>query len=388
MEIKTFDTILTELCDFFDELISPKKISRSNTNIIYLILKAMSKGFEIINNVCVVLRNKFDPANCEEEDLLSVASLVGTERLSGSASGLLITVTNDGDETVTLPSGTYSYAFDDDTTFVFEVIDDTDIAPGESEDYIAMSEEVGSFAVTEQSSITVTSSNATTPSGLSFSCEDNEDLLGESEESVLEFRQRIISDTDRQDVLNELEVALKNLPYLYDAKVVLNRSLEPVTVGDHTIPSYYMAIFYSGSPRSDIAELVASYGIYPTVSTADSVNLKYMSDVFTDCYYDVNIIPFSNNEFDLAVTIRVDTTYITSENAQSEIREFLNKKLRAHKHKDFVKEEDIYSELSELTIAGVTILNVDIMQNGSQVPYIEIPKSEIPYLSSVTFTEA
>ena len=31
MELKTFDTILAELCDSFDTLISPKKIARSNT---------------------------------------------------------------------------------------------------------------------------------------------------------------------------------------------------------------------------------------------------------------------------------------------------------------------------------------------------------------------
>ena len=29
MEIKTVDTILNEVCDYFDELISPKKIART-----------------------------------------------------------------------------------------------------------------------------------------------------------------------------------------------------------------------------------------------------------------------------------------------------------------------------------------------------------------------
>ena len=61
MELKTFDTILTTICDSFDSLISPRTIARTNTNIIYLIFKAVAKGYEIINNVCVVLSNKFDP---------------------------------------------------------------------------------------------------------------------------------------------------------------------------------------------------------------------------------------------------------------------------------------------------------------------------------------
>ena len=109
MEVKSFDTILTKMCDDFDLLITPKRMARSNTNVIYLLFKAIAKGYEIINNVCVVLSNKFDPAKCSEEDLISVASLVGTERRKGSASGLRVIVTNTSDVTKTLLSGTYTY---------------------------------------------------------------------------------------------------------------------------------------------------------------------------------------------------------------------------------------------------------------------------------------
>ena len=94
MELKTFDTILTEICDSFDELISPKKIARTNTNIIYLILKATAKGFEVINNICVVLSNKFDPLNCSDKDLVSTAKLVGTQIRAEAVSGLSIAVYN------------------------------------------------------------------------------------------------------------------------------------------------------------------------------------------------------------------------------------------------------------------------------------------------------
>ena len=109
MEIKSFDTILTQMCDDFDLIISPKVMARSNTNVVYLIFKAIAKGFELINNICVVLSNKFDPAKCSEEDLVSVASLVGTERRKGSASGLRITVTNTDELSKTLLAGVYTY---------------------------------------------------------------------------------------------------------------------------------------------------------------------------------------------------------------------------------------------------------------------------------------
>ena len=125
MQILTFDEILTKICDDFDTLISPKKIARTNTNILYLVFKAISKGFEIINNVCVVLSNKFDPANCSEEDLQSVADLVGTERLKGSATGLLINITNTSNKSVTLLARTYTYNHDDDVSFIGTVLSDT-----------------------------------------------------------------------------------------------------------------------------------------------------------------------------------------------------------------------------------------------------------------------
>ena len=221
MEIKTFDTILTDLCNTFDSLISSRTISRSNTNIIYLIFKAIAKGYEVINNVCVVLSNKFDPLYCSEEDLKSSASLVGTEKNQGSATGLHITVTNNGSASVTLLAGIYTYSFDEDTKFEFEVIEDTIIASGSHISFIAMSEKIGRFSVTAQSSIMVESSKAI-PEDLVFSCSENSSLLGIPEETDLEFRERINSDTDRQNSMLELESEIRNLPYIFDCRVKFN----------------------------------------------------------------------------------------------------------------------------------------------------------------------
>ena len=222
MTLLTYNEILTVLCDNFDVLISPRTMARSNTNIVYLLFKAIAKGFEIINSICVVLSNKFNPASCSEEDLISVASLVGTERLAGSASGLEILVSNPTEESITLLMGFYKYDLDDDTSFVFEVLSDTVIPAGQSKSYIAMTEEVGQFPVTAQAEISVTYLSGNVPEGLKFSCTDNSALLGTSEETVLAFRQRILEDTTRQDTIKELEMKLKNLPYLFDAKIVFN----------------------------------------------------------------------------------------------------------------------------------------------------------------------
>lgn len=400
MELKSFDTILTGLCDTFDGLISPKTISRSNTNIIYLVFKAIAKGYEVINNVCVALNNKFDPSSCSEEDLESVASLVGTEKLKGSASGLEITVTNNGTEAVYLQAGYYYYALDSDTNFKFEVLAESDTVPyvtikaGESVSYFAFSEDtdgnalLGSYAVTEQSDITVTTDKVLS-ADLTFSCADNEALLGESSETNSAFRQRILTETTLQDSVVELQSKIKSLPYIYDCQVIFNDTLTDKTVDGVTIPPYYMVIFYSGALRSELAQVVAEKSIFPTINIEGESELTmYESDVFIDGYYAVYVTPFRKYNYSVKVNFTYDSTYQTKVTAEESITELLHNKLRGHKHSDYIKESDIYEALSSLESASVEILNVDLFDtDGNEVAYISVPKTRIPYLDSVTFEE-
>ena len=292
MELKTFDTILTTICDSFDSLISPRTIARSNTNIIYLIFKAAAKGYEIINNVCVVLSNKFDPLYCSDDDLTSSASIVGTERHKGSATGLHITVTNNGSVSATLLAGLYTYALDDDTKFEFEVMENTVIASGSHISFIAMSEKIGRYPVTAQAKITVTSEQPVS-SDLVFSCTDNAALLGLFEETDLEFRERINSKTDRQNSMVELESEIRNLPYIFDCKVKFNPMRTAIEYDGYTIPAYTLAIFYSGEVKKEIAEKVCEKIICPTLQTSDSVEVFYENDIFIGGKYGVHLIPFA-----------------------------------------------------------------------------------------------
>lgn len=400
MEVKSFDTILTELCDTFDSLISPKTIARSNTNIIYLVFKAIAKGYEVINNVCVSLNNKFDPSSCSEEDLESVASLVGTERLKGTASGLEITVTNNGEETAELQSGFYYYAFDDDTIFKFEVLAESEtipyvtVAAGSSVSYFAFSEDVdgnallGSYAVTEQSDITVTTDKVLS-SDFTFSCSDNTELLGESSETNSAFRQRILTETTLQDSIVELQTKLKSMSYIYDCQVIFNDTLTEKTIDDVTIPPYYMIIFYSGALRSEIAQVVAEKSIFPTVNVdGESQLTMYESDSFVDGYYPVYVTPFREYTYSVKVNFTYNSTYQTRVTAEESISTLLYSKLRGHKHFDYIKETDIYDALSSLEVASVEILNVDLYDtDGNEVSYISIPKSRIPYLLSISFND-
>ena len=385
MQILTFDEILTKMCDDFDTLISPKKMARTNTNIFYLMFKAISKGFELINNVCVVLSNKFNPAKCSEEDLLSVASLVGTERHLASASGLNILVTNPTESGITLLAGNYQYAFEEGVIFEFEVLTDTVISAGLYENYIAMSNVRGKYHVTEQSEIVVTADRSIN-SNLVFSCTDNEALLGTDEETSLEFRERILAGYDEQDSLVELENHLRNLSYLFDCRVKFNPTDNNMSYDDIIIPPFTIAIFYSGSPRNDIAKVIADKIICPSVYTADSVAVTYEASVFINGSYTYNLIPFRETHFSLEVLYTVDELYTSAYDAEKAMRIALLRHFIPEVHKDYVKEDEAYSVLKNLSLQGVDILAVNLKQNNVSVNYISVPTSRIARLDSVTFS--
>lgn len=386
MELKTFDTILTGICDSFDELISPKSISRSNTNVIYLVFKAIAKGFEVINNVCVILSNKFDPLYCSDEDLESVANIVGTERLSGSASGLHVTITNNGQASAVLRAGIYTYAFDDDTTFEFEVTDAKTIGAGSYISLIAMSENIGRYHVTAQSDITVESVQPISEN-LKFSCTDNTSLLGAYEETDLEFRKRINSDTERQNSLVELQNAIKNLPYIFDCKIKFNETNTDIEYDGITIPPYTALICYAGEIKNEIAEKISEKIIFPTLQTVNSVAVRYENDIFSSGYFTAYLTPFAKTQYSVEITYRINNTYVNEYDAQAEIRTALFNNFVSEVHKDFVKEDDVYNVIESLGISGIDILGVNLKYNGSSVSYIEVPVSRIPELTAVDFIQ-
>ena len=386
MQILTFDEILTKICDAFDTLISPKKIARTNTNILYLVFKAISKGFEIINNVCVELSNKFDPASCSEEDLQSVADLVGTERLKGSATGLLINITNTSNENVTLLAGTYTYKYDDDVSFTGTVLSDTVISALNTLSLIFMSDSIGSYAITEQSDIKASvTADVVINSNLSFSCADNTSLLGSEEESDIDFRKRILNTTDRQNTLVELETEIKNLPYIFDCKIKYNPTDDAIDVDGASLSPYKMFIYCSGDIRNEIAEVVAKYSFYQTQedSTTTHETLTYENEVFANGGCEIIVNYFKKVNFSVDVRYIVDTNFLSASSAREQITSVLLKNYRSQLHIDFIREADIYNTIEALDIAGLTLLSVDLKYNNEAVDYIAVPPSCLVYLENV-----
>lgn len=384
MELKSFDTFLITLCDDFDALISPRKIERANTNIVYLIFKAIAKGWEIVNNVCVVLSNKFNPVSCSDEDLLSVGKLVGTNRRAGSVSGLRISAYNSGTLPVILQAGTYQYAFNNEVTFLFTVNEDTTIPVETSVAFTALSDKIGAFRVTQQTEIDVTSGSSIS-SDIIFSCADNLPLLGHAEETILEFRKRVNTDVDRQDVINELREKLLALPYVYDCSLAFNQTESSIVIGDFTIPPFYLLIVISTAMYTDeIAELVAESAIYPTVNVeGESHEVRYNNDVFGSGYYSVYLNDFVKKDFKINFNLTIDSKYSTSAGVKSKIESALMTAFNSNVYRATITAEDVFNQINDLNLAGVKILGVTFEVNSEELEYVSFNKTELPNLTDV-----
>jgi len=387
MTIISFDEVLNVLCDEYDRLIAPKKIRRSSKNIIYLILKACAKGYELIANIIYALDGKFDPARCQDADLTSVAKIVGTEMIEGNGSGLVVRITNTNpSESVILRAGRYIYTFNADIRFFLDILYDTEIASTETKQFAAFSENKGSFPVTTQSFITLVREDEEDISpDIVFSCEDNAAILGSIDETLYEFRKRILTDNSRSDILQRLELAIKNKPYIFDATLFFNQSDETVLVGTTSVAPYKMLITLLGYPRDEIAELVASHCIYQTVKVeGNGGTLRYVSPNMAGGAYEVHYKNFDEKLYDVVVDYRYDSRLALKSNINTEITKALATYKFPTKRTALIKENIFYNLIDDLNLPSVELLNITLEIDGVEVPYIDINKTSIGKLDTLT----
>ena len=393
MTVLTYSEVLTNLCDWFDSYISPKSIKRTNSNIIYLILKAFAKGWEVINNTCIVLGYKFNPKLCSDDDLQSIALIAGTEFIEGKGSSLIVTVTNSSSsEAKTLSAGTYTYTYSSDCVFVCTLNTDISIAASGYVTEVFVMTEKAACVVTAQSSIPVTavdtSGAAMTPdSSLVFSCADNSAYQGYADETNAEFRARILADTDRASIYEELQTKIRNLPTILDARLTYNGTSSPVAVGSYMLPAYNLLIAIRGTATEEMAELVTSYGIFPTYAPSGCGTVYYASSVFAGGQYAVNYVSMGYTDY----SVNIEYTYKASVVAESTIKSAVASALASYmnpsKWTEYITEKTFYDAVAALSITGLTVLNVTLYNSaGTETSYIQTDRASIARLASVTYS--
>lgn len=382
--IQTYTEILTAICDEYDSYIAPKRIRRDNTNFLYLVFKAIAKGYERISNIYVLLRGKFDPEVCSDADLESIAKIAGTKKKQGNYSGLVVTIANTGSETVIVESGQYSYALDDSVNFLFTINTDIELSALQSVEVAAFSDQKGAYRVSDVLALPVTRvDEAAIHPDIRFSCADNELLQGSLDESNIDFRKRVLNDTTRQDTIKELELDIANLPYIFDCKLVFNQTQDAVDVGGVSVPPYHLLVNINGDPRKEIASIIAERNIYPTVEVDPAKVITYDSDVFIGGYYPVYYNTFSYIDFDVSLKYVYNPEIVAEATIVESISAALQKFKTTQKHEPFVTEDIFYDVVKSLYLPSFKLLDVKLLVDSLEVDYVSVPPTSIPRLVSI-----
>jgi hypothetical protein len=393
LTVKSGDEITSGLADIYDELLlestdRPLKVWRNNNNKLYLVFKALAEGFKLILDTCIALRDRFNPALCDDTDLHAIAKLVGTEIKKGAGSVLEITVTNDSvAEQKTLSSGEYRYISASGMVFIFNWVNDTLFNPGEQKTVFALSKDIGSYHVDAAGDLSVSRTDGgRIDSFFSFSCIDNSGSLGYLDEDSVSFRQRVLNDVDRQDHIKEMELKIRNLPSILECSLVFNQNNHSVTYDDIELAPMELLVVITGSPTDEIAEIVASHVIYQTHLVDQEQVVYYRNSCYVDGKYPVYFMFHKGVDFSLAITYRYDSRYQQEALVKDAVNTALTKIKSASAYTGIINEEMIYNILSDLNLPGTRFLNVDILVDGEPVAYLDIPKTRLPNLTGCAFT--
>jgi hypothetical protein len=385
---KSIDEILTLIADAYDGLITPKRLFRNNNNKLWLAFRAIAAGYSVIQDAALSLHSRFDPVNCSDEDLLSTAKIVGTDLKSGSGSLLSITAkNNDTVNPKTLTAGTYRYTSVQGDVFAFTLALDVVIAATATKAVTAISLEKGAFPVSSIALITLVREDlAVIDSSISFSCADNAGSLGYPDESLWDFRQRIINDSTRQDAIKELELAIRNLPSIFECNVVLNTGAVDQVIDGITLTPYQMLIVLSGAPTAEVATEVASRVFYHTKMVNPLHVVNYSDSHLVGGVYPVYYTFHAYKDFTANIDYRFDSTKILQATAEAAMQEALNVYRQSSQRIDTLTEDAVYLVLNALGLTSVVILNVDLLVGGTPVPYIDFPKTRLVNLTAATLS--
>jgi hypothetical protein len=389
LKTKSIDEETMELADVYDDLIAPKKLWRGHNNKLYLILRAYAAGKVGLNDVALALRSRFDPLYCDDFDLYSTAKLVGTDFKKGTGSLLRITIFNkDTEEQKIFAAGIYNYQSTTGMVFSFEITDDYAFDPEETKIVFAISRSKGSYEVGANADIKLYHSDSKGIDGaFVFSCEDNSGYLGYLDEDAFSFRTRILNDADRQDRIKELELAIRNLPNIFECNLKFNGKTEPTDYDGITLQPKELLVTITGVPTSDLARLVVEEVCYATHKINDEQVIYYENPLYVDGKYPVYFKYHDKTDFSLLITYQYDSTKLKTIQVEDAITALFKPYTQMVTHIDAFSEETAYKVLSSLNMPNVQILDANIVNaNGEEVPYIRTPSTRLPHLTGIVFT--
>jgi hypothetical protein len=390
---KSTDEIVTEIADTYDALLKdnhpskPTRMWRNKNNKLYLVFISVAAGISHILDAILALRNRFNPLHCDDSDLYSTAFMVGTYPQSGAGSILCITIMNkNGTENKTFAAGIYNYTSVSGMVFSFQQANDYVFEPNEKKEVFAISRQLGDFHVSQIASIKLFREDGKNIDNFfAFSCADNNGQLGYPNEDAWAFRQRLLNDADRQDHIKELELKIKNLPNIFECNLVYNQDIQPHDYDGVILAPMELLVIITGVPTDEIAHLVVKDVVYMTHQVDPDQVVYHENEYYINGRVPVYYKYHDTTDFTLDITYRYDPQKLKDIQVETVINALLDRYTHAVTHVDIINEQTFYKLLGQLDLPNTSVLDIDIMVEGIQVPYLNIPKTRIPHLAGVTF---
>ncbi len=393
IELKTLDEEVQDLVDTFDSLITPKRVWRNNNNKLYLIFRSIAAGFSKIREIVLSTKYRFDPLYCSDDDLESAMRITGEQRIPAKQSVLRITAFNtDAEESAVLKAGEYSFTSAQGQPFLYTMFTDTVIGPNDFTLLLFVSRDVGKHSVQgEVGARVVRTDSAPISEFFRFEAMENSESLGRPAESFVDIRERILSDTSRQDSIRELELAINALPTIFTCNLIFNPSdahnavLEDGTV----IEPKKLLIVITGVPGMDLAELVLAKTVYATQMVEQQNMLFYPHELFAGGGYPVYYTYHTKIRFYVTVYYAFSEEKLLQEEVESAFSQMLLPYRSMIKHIPEINEAMLYESLTKTALAGVQLKKVYLqtMKDGQleTAVTIKIPRLSLPELVDITY---
>ena len=252
-----------------------------------------------------------DAQNCEDDQVLVLASIAGISRDNGTPSHITATLSNNGNTSVTIPVATIFY--ESVTGHNWALNRNVTLAPisetGHTATVVLYSTEDGGFYVPSATEFT----NSDYPDVTCISIAQS--FEGDSIESLSSLRNRISMGKEQSDFLLQAMNAIERLPAVESCSIWFNKSIsQNLIVGNKTIPPRTCYIVIKGVDITEkLADVYFSYLDIPaTVGSMESTCRRGMQDL--DIHYDVAsevVVP-------VYVTIRASDAAAGADGAYSE----------------------------------------------------------------------
>ena len=113
-------------------------------------------------------------------------------------------------------------------------------------------------------------------------------------------------------------------------------------------------------------------------------HIRFLSPNMAGGAYEVHYKNFDDKLYDVVVDYRYDSRLALKTNIETELTKVLTQYKFPTKRTSIIKENIFYNLIEDLNLPSVELLNITLKVDGIEVPYIDINKTSIGKLQTLT----